>query len=471
MNNYANVKFGNECRSKLIEGVNLAANAVEVTYGPSGKNSIVSIGGQIKITKDGDNTVMMVNDPDPYIGMGIKLIQETCQKTAKDVGDGSSSSAIMVRELVNSFKDFPNSIQVSRELQNLSQKMIFLLQGNARPIANKEDLIKVASISANNDPIIGNVVAEAFNQVGKDGIVTIEESDGVKDKVEYSEGFRIDSGYYSPYFINTSKNTCELENVRVYISDIKMEELKEVVRIADQAVKDKKSLLLIAPEFDSEILVFLSSNLNLLKSCVVLSPNHGNFRNIMLQDMRLLLGDAMECRKVVITKDTTTFVGLSNIDSEERVQEIRSLIEEGDLPEMELNFHRKRLANFTSGIATIYVGGYSKVEMQERYDRFEDSVCATQASLKEGVLAGGGISLMEITKTIVPITEVEKRFVECLKVPATILGTLSKTTEDMIRNGVIEPFLVTKTVLEHAISTASMILTADVAILNNPYMN
>ena len=342
MNNYANVKFGNECRSKLIEGVNLAANAVEVTYGPSGKNSIVSIGGQIKITKDGYNTVMMVNDPDPYIGMGIKLIQETCQKTAKDVGDGSSSSAIMVRELVNSFKDFPNSIQVSRELQNLSQKMIFLLQGNARPIANKEDLVKVASISANNDPIIGNVVAEAFNQVGKDGIVTIEESDGVKDKVEYSEGFRIDSGYYSPYFINTSKNTCELENVRVYISDIKMEELKEVVRIADQAVKDKKSLLLIAPEFDSEILVFLSSNLNLLKSCVVLSPNHGNFRNIMLQDMRLLLGDSMECRKVVITKDTTTFVGLSDIDSEERIQEIRSLIEEGDLPEMELNFHRKR---------------------------------------------------------------------------------------------------------------------------------
>lgn len=466
--NFENVKFGNEGRDKIISGVKLAADALEVTYGPNGKNSIVSIGNTLKVTKDGYNTVMSVNDTDPYVKMGIKLVQDTCEKTAKDVGDGTSTSGILVREFIEAFKDQPDPILVARNMQTDAQFVIKELQKKAKPVKSKQDLIRVAAISANNDTAIGGTVATAFEQVGKDGIVTIEESEGVKDTVEYSEGFRIDNGYYSPYFINTSKNTCELENVKVHISSVKMEELKEVVSLADAAVREKKSLLLIAPEFDSEILVFLSTNLSLLKSCVVISPNHGNYRNIMLDDMNLLLGAKAECKKVVITKDTTTFVGLKdNVDTTERVAQIRSLIKEGDLSEFDLNFHKKRLANFTAGIATIHVGGYSKIEMQERYDRFEDAVCATQAALNGGILAGGGTALREVVEKL----KFNECFTKVLQTPSRLLNTESITSKEMLKKSVIEPFLVTKTVLENAVSTASMILTTDVAIVNNNYMN
>ena len=466
--NFENVKFGNEGRDKIISGVKLAADALEVTYGPNGKNSIVSIGNTLKVTKDGYNTVMSVNDTDPYVKMGIKLVQDTCEKTAKDVGDGTSTSGILVREFIEAFKDQPDPILVARNMQTDAQFVIKELQKKAKPVKSKQDLIRVAAISANNDATIGGTVATAFEQVGKDGIVTIEESEGVKDTVEYSEGFRIDNGYYSPYFINTSKNTCELENVKVHISSVKMEELKEVVTLADAAVREKKSLLLIAPEFDSEILVFLSTNLSLLKSCVVISPNHGNYRNIMLDDMNLLLGTKSECKKVVITKDTTTFVGLKdNVDTTEKVAQIKSLIKEGDLSEFDLNFHKKRLANFTAGIATIHVGGYSKIEMQERYDRFEDAVCATQAALNGGILAGGGTALREVVEKL----KFNECFTKVLQTPSRLLNTESITSKEMLKKSVIEPFLVTKTVLENAVSTASMILTTDVAIVNNNYMN
>ena len=260
----------------------------------------------------------------------------------------------------------------------------------------------------------------------------------------------------------------------VYISDTKMDEVNRVVELADNAVRSKKSLLLIAPEFDSEILVFLSQNLELLKSCTVISPNHRNFREIMLQDMRALLGSTSCCKKVIITKNNTTFLGCnSDVDKvKERVQNIRELLSEGNLNEYDLSFHKKRLANFTSGIATIYVGGYSKVEMKERYDRIEDAVYATQAAMTDGVLPGGGKALAEVFD----MKNMDRDFADflnLLKAPQQILKTENKTSEDMYNYGVIEPFLVVKTVLENAVSTASLVLTADVAILNmsNFYMN
>ena len=471
---YENVKFGVDCRSKIIEGVNLAADAVAVTYGPFGRNALIKTQEGIKITKDGYHTAMMVNDRDPYVSMGIDIIQNICKKTAKDIGDGTSTSAILAREIVNKYKNTEDPIATSRKLQEYVSKVIEDLRKNKREADGLSDLIKVATVSANNDLIIGELVGKTFEKVGKDGIVTFEESEDVKDRVEYTEGFRIDNGYSSPYFINTPKGNCELENVMVYISDIKMEELKKVVDLADSAVKNKKSLLLIAPEFDSEILVFLSQNLELLKSCTVISPNHRNFREIMLRDMRALLGPSSSCKKVIITKNNTTFLGCTsnNEEVEKIVHNIREIISEGNLNEYDLSFHKKRLANFTSGIATIYVGGYSQVEMKERYDRVEDAVYATHAAMTDGVLAGGGTSLAEVCNNEI-VDGNFADFLDLLKAPQRILKTTNKTSEDMYNAGVIEPFLVTKTVLENAVSTASLVLTADVAILNmsNFYMN
>lgn len=468
---YENVLFGKECREKLIEGVNLTADAVEVTFGPNGKNSIIAMGSDVKITKDGYHTAMVVNDKDPYISMGIKLVQDTCKKTAKDAGDGSSTTAILMREIVNSYKDIENPIKVARNLKNwVNLTLDYIKRNLTKEVSTKEEIFNVATLSANNDPVIGELIAEAFNKVGKDGIVTFEESEDVKDRIDYSKGFRIDNGYSSPYFINSPKGICELENVRVYISDTKLDDTNVIANIADKAVRDKKALLLIAPEFDSEILVFLASNLNLLKSCTVISPAHRNYRNILVNDMRALLGETMECKNVIITKDTTTFMGC---DSDQEavnniIKDVRTIIEGGELNDFDMNFHKKRLANFTAGIATIYVGGYSQIEVRERYDRIEDAVCATQAAMEEGIVTGGGITLLKTAEHLFEMCdETQSKFLDILKTPNKLLG-VTKVDET-----IIEPFLVTKISLENAVSTASMILTADVAIIGNTnnYMN
>ena len=476
--NYVNVKFGDECRQKLVEGVNLCVNAIETTYGPEGRNSLISDNSGVLITKDGFHTAMAVNDSDPYVSIGIKLIQDTCKKTAKDVGDGTSTVAILIRELVNHYNNL--TPKQGRELAANVNRIIEFISTHKQEISSKEDLIDVATISANNDREIGELIAEAFERVGKDGIVSFESSEEVKDRVEYSQGFRIDSGYSSPYFINTSKGNCELENVRVYISDVKLDEVKKVISIADQAVKDKKSLLLIAPEFDSEILVFLSANKELLKSCTVLSPARRNYRETLLADVRALLGDSSECKKVIITKSTTTFIGCNSNQElvNKRVEDIRNILSDSVLPEFDLEFHKKRLANFTSGLATIYVGGYSEAEVRERYDRIEDAVCATQAALKEGVVPGGGMAFRYALDDILNQQQAgipNKDLVELIQVFLTvqkILDTDKLTVTDILSRHVIEPFLVTKTVLENAVSTAVLILTANVAILNmNNFMN
>lgn len=459
---YDNVKFGEDCRSKLIEGVNLVTDAVACTYGPNGKNVVIKTPAGVSITKDGSKVASMVNDPDPYIMMGVEIIRDISKKTSKDVGDGSSTSCILSREIINTFKENENPIAISRKLSEDCEVVIKELQNYKKEVSSKEDLIKVATISANNDESIGKLIAEAFDHVGKDGIVDFEISDDIKDHIEYSQGFRINSGFASQRYINTPKGTCELENVMIHISDIKMEEVNDVVKLADAAVRNNKSLLLIAPEYDSEITLFLASNQSMLKSCAIISPEFKRSRETILDDIRVLL-KTMECSKVIVTDKTTTFIGFEN-NSEEvnaRIEEIREILA-NPLPEYDANFHKQRLANFTSGIATIYVGGYSKVEIKERYDRIEDAVCATKAALQKGILPGGGLVLKEIANKL----DIDHNFKQILKTPSIILNTENKTLSDMIDLGVIEPVLVTETVLRNAVSTASLLLTADAAILN-----
>lgn len=480
--NYANVKFDQDAREKLIEGVNLIADAVEKTYGPQGKNVCIKYPSSVKITKDGATVAAAVNDPDPYISMGIEVMRDISVKTAQTIGDGSTTSLVIARALVNEFKDCENPIELSRELSQDCQKTIDYLKTFKREVTSPEDLEKVATLSANNDPIIGKLVSEAFTKVGKDGIVQFVESEDVSDRVEYTEGFRIDSGFSSPYFVNNFKGQCVLENVMVYISDTKMEETKKISEIAGRAMVANKSLLLIAPDFDSEIILNLARNLydkqgnDKLKSCTVKSPEHRNFREIAIEDLRTLLGESMTCQKVIISQDTTTFIGtegdLNKIKN--RIASIRSIIEEGKVTDMEMNFHKKRLANFTSGIATIYVGGYSEVEIKERKDRVEDSVMATQAALESGILPGSG-SIWRVP------SNVSGKLYDVLQIPFELLsqgkdlntdntfwnGYNFKSGEygDLYEMGIIEPFAVTEHSLLNAVNTASLILTCDCLIL------
>ena len=465
-NEYDNVKFGRDARDKIIEGANLAADAVAVTYGPNGCNVLYRNGGLLKSTKDGASVIQVVNDKDPYVQMGIDIIKEASVNTAKTVGDGSTTVAILAQAIVNKFKGTTHNIVTDmRAVREECSRIVEELKAKAKPISTKEDLIKVATLAANNDATIGNVVAEAFNKVGTEGLVTFQESNDVKDRIEYTEGFRIDRGYESPYFVNTAKNECILEDVVIHISDTKLEDSKDIRDLAGKVYKENKSLLLIAPEFDSSLTMFLVKNLfnhdgtPKLKACMVVSPNFGALREIMLEDMRILFNTESHCDRVVITKDFTTFTGYHPDETKlkNRIQSVKEIVSRNALAEIEMDFHKKRLANFTSGMATIFVGGYSQVEMKERYDRFEDAIRATQCALEGGILPGGGTSLAEVKSDLLD---------NVLKTPIIRLNTEIKTSKQAFANNVIEPFLVVKTTLENAVAVATTILTTNCAILN-----
>lgn len=481
---YDNVKFDEEGKQKIIEGVNLIADAVEKTYGPNGKNVCIKYPSGIKITKDGATVASAVNDPDPYVSMGIDIMRDISVKTAQTVGDGSTTSIVLARALINQFKDNKNPIELSRQLNKDCRNVIDWLKQYKKEILTKEDLVKVATLSANNDSHLGNLIAEAFDKVGKEGIVQFTTSDDVDDRVEYTEGFKIESGFSSQYFVNTFKGTCELSDVMIYISDTKLSEVKKIQEIAGRALVEKKSLLLIAPDFDSEIIVFLAKNLydkegnDKLKSCTVKSPDTRTYREMLIEDLRILIGEDMCCDKVIVTADDTTFIGCNSNKEKltDRIDSIRTIVKENALSEREMEFHKKRLANFTSGIATIYVGGNSEVEIKEKKDRVEDAVMATQAALSTGILPGSG-SIWRIPK------DVAGNLYSVLQIPFQILSNNQELCTDntfwngynfknnkygdLYKMGIIEPFSVTTNSILNAVSTASLILTCDCLILKN----
>ena len=452
-----NVLMNEEAREKLIAGVNLAADVAAVTFGPNG-HTVIS-GNHI--TKDGMTAVSWIQDPDPFVMMGVNLIKDISKKTAEVAGDGTTTGSILAREVVNNCGKDDIAL-----LKSDLKVIIDFLKKNRRFVKGYDDLLKIATVSANGDENIGKLVADAFTKAGKDGIVTFTEYDEVEDKVEFTDGFRIDNGYASSGFVNTPQNTCELNDVFVYISDTKLEEAKAISEIANECVKKGKSLLLIAPEFDSEIYVFLQSNLDLLKSCCVISPAFKKLRSILVNDMRILLGEKSLCSKVIITRNNTTF--LCERKSEEinnKIEEIRNILDNGNLKDSELDFHKKRLANFTSGIATIYIGGYSQFEVKEKLDRVEDAVRATDCAVREGYLPGGGFSL-EIAANVENCSEKMK---EILKVPRKLLNHNIQTPQEAVKMGIIEPYIVTKTALENAVNIATTVLTCDCAILQNNF--
>ena len=471
---YENVKFGNDCRDKIIEGINLAASAVERTFGPDGKNAIIRNDGGLSITKDGFRTAMHVNDPDPYVSMGIDIIQNICKKTANDVGDGTSSSAILAAKLIDTFKGHEDPIGLMRGLQTSIDWIISALSKQATECKYFVDYKRIAEVSSNGDTEISTLIADAFTEVGPNGIVLFEESDEVKDHVEYTQGFVFESSYASPYYLNTPRNTCELENVKVYISNTKIEEVSQVLKLASEARNNHQSLLLIAPEYDSEVHVFLAKNQDQVKSCAVYSPNRGNFRKIMLEDISDILQSGNPISKVIVTNKTTTFIDSNISTTEEKLATIKELANSSNMPELEKKFHQKRLANFTGKVATIYAGGFSKLEMRERYDRIEDAVCAVRAARDGGYLTGGGYALRTIADCLPGKSEFDfgeqaedttlQDFISVLKYPSELLRTTDCSQEDL--RDVIEPFLVIKTVLQNAISTAALVLTTDVAIIN-----
>lgn len=457
--NMEKILMNDDCREKLITGVNLAANVVQVTYGPNGHTVICGD----HITKDGMTAVSWVRDDDPFIMMGVNLMKDIAKRTAAVAGDGTSTSVLLAREIINTCtkQDIPMLKEgVSKVIAELQRLRTF----------DEEQIETVATIAANGDKHIGKLVAEAFNTAGDDGVIAYTESDDVVDTVDFCDGFRIENGYAHPGFATTEQGGCELNNVYVHISETKLSEVKDIIEIADMCMKKGKSLLLMAPDFDSEIYVFLQSNLGILPSCCVISPSFKKERSILVKDMRILFGEKCLCDKVISNNEHTIFICPRNTEAiESRVEEIREILKQ-PLKEHELEFHKQRLANFTSGIATINVGGYSQFEIKEKLDRIDDAVRAAECAIKEGVLAGGGAALFEAAMSPEMLGKYSK-LINVISLPARLLWENSTMPDykQLYQQNIIEPYLVVKTALENAVNIAVTILTCDCAIL--PFNN
>jgi len=453
------ILMNDECREKLIAGVNLAADVVQVTYGPEGHTVICGD----HITKDGMTAVSWIREDDPFVMMGVNLMKDIAKRTAEVAGDGTSTSVLLAREIINTCtkEDIPmlkeGLIKVIDELQRLRT-------------FDEEQVETVATIAANGDKHIAGLISEAFNKAGDDGVIAYTECDDVIDSVEFCDGFRIDNGYAHPGFATTEQGGCELNNVYVHISETKLSEVKDIIEIADMCMKKGKSLLLMAPDFDSEIYVFLQSNLSILPSCCVISPSFKKERSILVKDMRILFGEKCLCDKVISNNDHTIFICPRDTEAiASRIEEIREILQQ-PLKEHELEFHKQRLANFTSGIATINVGGYSQFEIKEKLDRIDDAVRAAECAVKDGVLAGGGSALLSVACSP-GLAGAYSKLVNVITLPSRLLWKDKQMPEykHLYQQDIIEPYLVVKTALENAVNIAVTILTCDCAIL--PFNN
>ena len=396
----------------------------------------------------------------------------------------TTTSVILAREIVTSLMNSSlHPIEILRKLEEELKIVVNYLEENKLEISTQEDLLKVATLSANNDPILGKLISDTYYRVGKDGSVTMDDSPDINNSVVFSDGLQLDNGFSSPYFMNTDKNTCELHNVLVGIFPEKLTEIKQVLEICDRAVNEKKELLLFAPNFDSTILRMLLLNKgSKLESCTVFSPGNGIFRDILMNDIKVMLGDTMTCDKVIITRDTTTLIGckITNEIKQQKIESIKTLLLNKELGEFEVIFHKKRLANYIGGVATILVGGYSKVEVLEKKDRVEDAIAAVKAALDGGVLPGGGAALIHAANHL-QLELLDKIITE----PFSILERSANIKNiqigenfwdgydfkkyqygNMYEMGIIDPFLVTKTALENAVTAASLILTNGCSIIN-----
>lgn len=476
------ILFNDDAQRSLIQGVNLIGDAVSTTYGPNGRNVIIKGDSGIYITKDGATVARYVESPNPFISAGIDLIKGIATKTATDVGDGTTTATILARELVNALKEnTDNPITINRELNKELKVVIDYLEQNKRTIDTVEDLIKVATLSTNNDPELGKLVAETYFKVTKDGVVNVETAQGTENSVVFSQGVSIESGFSSPYFINTTKNTCELENVIVGVFRTPITAIKEITSVCERAIREQKALLILAPKMDSAVLRTLIHNNSTgnLKSCFISSPGHGVYRETLLDDIENILGHEMVCEKAIISKDSTYLIGANSNEevTDSKIIEIRDLLKNTTI-EFDKTFNRKRLANYIGGIATIYVGGYSQVEIQEKKDRLDDAICAVKAAMTDGILPGGGFSLLRAAK-LLDLKYLRNvlqmpNLILCNNVPNNVdifdfwQGKNYKTNEvgDMYEMGIVDPFLVTKIALENAVSVASLILTNGCAIIN-----
>jgi len=517
------IVIGPESRKRLVKGINTLADAVTSTLGPNGRNVVYSDGQNIVSTKDGVSVAKNIRSlEDPIEELGVQMIKQAAIKTADKAGDGTTTSTLLAQYMVNAglkhLNNGENAVEIKRGIDKAVKELTTVIREDIKQdITDENQLEQVASISANNDPEIGKMIAEAMKKVGREGVVHIEESKSGETYLETVEGMQFDRGYKSPYMV-TDNNTmsCILNDTYVLIIDRKISQVKELLPILESISTQNKSILIIAEDIDGEALAALIVNKarGILKSAAVKAPDFGDRRKLILEDIAILTGGTVisaekgmklekfdsnwlgQARSVNISKDTTTIIDGKG-DEEKikaRIEELIQQIEHSKTP-FEREKLQERLAKFTGGISIIHVGGNTETEIREKKDRFDDALHATKAAIEEGIVPGGGVTLLHARESIeVDNIGAEIVYEACSSPLRKILSNagfeeektysiLNKLKEEeywfgfdlksdeivnMKEAGIIDPAKVTRTALENAASIAGTILLTECTIVDKP---
>ena len=517
------IEFGPEARKKLVAGIDKLADAVVSTLGPNGRNVVISQKmGIPHSTKDGVTVAKSISLKDAIEEAGVQMVKQAAVKTADVAGDGTTTSTLLAREMVKEgliyLNNGANAVEIKREIDKAVVKVLKHLRENlAEEISSEEQLTQIATISANNDSEVGNLISTAMEKVGREGVVHIEESKTGETYLETVEGMQFDRGYKSHYFVtNNSTMTCTLENPWVLIANNRFTQVKELLPILDSISSTNRPLLIIAEDIEGEALATLIVNKvrGTINVCAVKAPEFGDRRKLIMEDIAIMTGGEVfdkdkgmkldkfswewlgEARLVTVTKDETTIIdGKGDEDKiNHRVSELESQIEKAQSA-FEVEKLQERLSKFVGGVAIIHVGGYTESEMKEKKDRVDDALHATKAAIEEGIVAGGGAALIYARRDLDPTKSIGEKIVynACSKpfeqilsnagIDATRTLMLSlnlsdikgwdgyniKTEEivNMKEAGIIDPAKVTRTALENAASVAGTILLTECVIVED----
>lgn len=515
--------FKTDARDRLKKGVDALADAVKVTLGPKGRNVIIDKKfGAPSITKDGVTVAKEIELDNPIENMGAQLVKEVASKTADDAGDGTTTATVLAQSIfsvgIKNVAAGANPMDLKRGIDKAVSAVVKELQASSKTISTRKEIAQVGTISANNDEEIGNMIADAMEKVGKDGVITVEEAKGTETEVRTVEGMQFDRGYLSPYFTtNTEKMEAELENPFILIYDKKISSMKELLPILEPVAQSGRPLLIIAEDVDGEALATLVVNKirGALKVAAVKAPGFGDRRKAMLEDIATLTGGTViseergyklenvtidylgTAEKINIDKDNTTIVNGAGEKSaiQGRINEIKSQIEKttSDYDREKL---QERLAKLSGGVAILYIGAATEIEMKEKKDRVDDALHATRAAVQEGVVVGGGVALIRasvVLDKLKGLNEDEDTGINIIRLAvesplrtivansgaegSVVINKIKETNdvhfgynartdqyEDLFKAGVVDPTKVTRLALENAASIAALLLTTECVI-------
>jgi len=517
--------FSDEARNKLAKGVEKLADAVKVTMGPRGRNVLIqkSYGSPV-ITKDGVSVAREIELKDKLEDMGAQLVKEVASKTADEAGDGTTTATVLANAIfsegLKNITAGANPIEVKRGMDKACEAILENLKASAKSIKDKNEIAQVATISANSDSSIGDMIAEAMDKVGQDGVITVEEAKGINDELDVVEGMQFDRGYLSPYFItNTEKMTAEIENPYILLTDKKVTNLKDLLPVLEQIQQSGRPMVIIAEDVEGEALSTLVVNKlrGVLNVSAVKAPGFGDRRKAMLQDIAVLTGGTViseetghtlegtrlehlgQAGRIVMDKDNTTIVdGAGDKEAvKARIAEIKAQIET-TTSEYDKEKLQERLAKLSGGVAVIKVGAATETEMKEKKDRVDDALSATKAAVEEGIVIGGGAALVRAAAKVNLDLEGDQKIgadiiLRAVKAPMKQIATnagydagvvvnsvenaesetvgfdaASGEYVDMFEAGIIDPFKVERVALTNATSVSSLLLTTEAAVFEIP---